>query len=78
MDKVSLYALTEEEINIVNNLNESRTNVLLIVCSLGECTGVDPEALQKPEFSVYLDALGGTFNPDKVVEVEIEYPFNQK
>lgn len=64
-----LYRLTPEEIEIVNNLNYTRTDVLLIVCCYAEYTGVDPEALQELDFAPYLAALG-SYDESKVVEFE--------
>lgn len=65
-----LYTLTPEEVAVVNALNYTRQNILLIVCCYGEYTGVDPVSLQQSEFSDYLTALGGTYDSDKVVEIE--------
>jgi len=67
---MDLYTLTPTEVAVVNALNYTRQNTLLIVCCYGEHTGVDPVALQSPDFSVYLTALGGSYDPNKVVEIE--------
>jgi hypothetical protein len=67
---MDLYTLTPSEVALINALNYVRENTLLIVCCYGEHTGVDPVSLQQPEFSDYLTALGGTYDTDKVVEVE--------
>lgn len=72
MEKLEVYSLTEQEIETISQLNESRENVLLIVCSYpGDVDGVVLEDLQKEEFSVYLDALGGTIDESKIVEVDL-------
>lgn len=72
MTTLNVYSLTEQEIQTISQLNESRQNVLLIVCSFpGDVTGVILEDLQSEEFEPYLTALGGEIDLEKVVEVEI-------
>jgi hypothetical protein len=68
---MDLYTLTPSEVALINALNYERQNTLLIVCCYGEYTGVDPVSLQHPDFSDYLTALGGTYDSDKVVEIEL-------
>ena len=65
---MKLYSLTEKEITIIDDLNAQRDGTLLIVCDHGEYIGVDPDALQQSKYSIYLDALGGEFDEDRVVE----------
>ena len=68
---MQLYVLTESEVDTITALNAQRTNVLLIVCDYGaDGVGVDPDALQQSEYSVYLDALGGVFDGDRVAEFD--------
>ena len=64
-----LYALTTVEAAVVNALNAQRTNVLLIVCQVGEHVGVDPDALQSPDYASYLEAIGGVYQEERVVEL---------
>jgi hypothetical protein len=66
---ISVYSLTPEEIATIQALNTQRRNVLLVVCDFGSAVGVDPEALQNPEYADYLAALGG-YDAERVVEVD--------
>ncbi len=68
---MQLYTLIESEVATIEALNQQRQDELLIVCDFGvNGVGVDPDALQQPEYSVYLEALGGTFDAGRVVEFE--------
>jgi hypothetical protein len=74
MAKFNIYTVSSEEAEAINALNSTRSNVLLVVCSFEQYVGVDPEALQSPQFSDYLQVLGGVFDPARVVEVEVVVP----
>ena len=63
-----LYTLIAEEMAVINMLNDQRTNTLLVICQIGEYVGVDPDALQSPDFAAYLTALGG-YQETKIVDV---------
>ncbi len=67
--KSQTYLLTQEEVGIVNAINATRENVLMIVCNTSAGPGIDPEAITKEEFTIYRDALGGN-KPAKVVDVD--------
>jgi hypothetical protein len=66
---VKFYQLTPAEVEAVNGLNSRRSNVLLIVCCVGEQVGVDADALRRVEYAPYLDIIGGTYLEDRVVEL---------
>lgn len=69
---LDVYVLNSNEMELVQILNESRTNILLITCTIGGYDYVvDPISLQQPEFIDYLNLLGG-FDPSRVKSVEIE------
>ena len=70
----SLYAVSQEEVQVIEAINHKRSNTMMIVCDYGAVTGVDPVSLQTKEFALYLDLLGG-FDPKKVVEVDLKSPF---
>ena len=69
-----LYSLTPEEVTTLSNVNSGQVNVILVVCCHGEYTGVDPVALQAPEFANYLNALG-SYDASRVVEIPDVGPF---
>jgi hypothetical protein len=54
---------------MMDALNARRTNTLLVVCSTGQELVVDAQALRKPEYASYLEALGGHFDEDRVFEI---------
>jgi hypothetical protein len=64
-----IYILNEEEVLLIDRLNEGRTNLLLMVCAYNEHLGILLDDLQKPEYSDYLDVLGGEILPEKIVEI---------
>lgn len=69
-----LYSLTPEEVTTLSAVNSGQVNVILVVCCHGEYTGVDPVALQAPEFANYLNALG-SYDANRIIEIEDVSPF---
>jgi len=69
---VKFYQFTPAEMEAVNGLNSQRSNVLLVVCCVGELVGVDADALRSVEYAPYLDIIGGTYLGDRVVELPDE------
>lgn len=66
----ALYTLTANEQEIVKKLNTGRQNTLLIIMNIGGQIGVSAADIQTGVYKDYLNALGGVYNPLKVVQVD--------
>lgn len=66
----SLYTLTAGEQEIVKKLNDAGRNILLVIMEKDGNVGVSAADIQDDIYKPYLDALGGVYNPLKVVSVE--------
>lgn len=66
---MKFYQLTPAEMEAVNGLNSRRSNVLLVVCCVGELVGVDADALRSVQYAPYLGVIGGTYLEERVVEL---------
>jgi len=71
----NIYKPTAEELVQIRALNESRTDVLLIICDHGDgIVGVDADDIDLlPEFAVYKDKVekvDGHIRPERVVEID--------
>jgi hypothetical protein len=77
---IRIYQPDADELLEIRTLNESRENVLLIICDYGEgVIGVDADDIDLPEFSVYLEKIkpenkeiDGKVKEAKVAEIDDE------
>jgi hypothetical protein len=73
---INFYKPTPQELIDIQALNESRENVLLIICDHGNGhIGVDADALDHPDFAAYkaeCDLVGGELKPELVVILDID------
>ena len=66
------YKLTAEQRAKIEALNEKREGTLLIVCDHGNGNiGVDADAFEHSNFSMYFAELGGAFDFEKVVNLQL-------
>lgn len=69
-----IYQPTAEELVEIQALNESREDVLLIICDYGDgIIGVGVDALNQPEFADYkakCDLVDGEVRAERVVLVD--------
>lgn len=72
---MTIYLLTQTELEAINALNTAKTNTLLIPCSYPEGTGVSHEALLSATFAEWLALLD--YDPDRVVEIAEEVDIEQ-
>jgi len=67
----NIYKPTAEEMDRIRALNESRKNVLLIICDYGDgLVGVDADDIDLPEFSDYkaeVELVDDKVRPERVV-----------
>lgn len=68
---MNVYQLNEQEIELINDYNEQKTDdILLIVCSYTpEITGVDADALNSDLYADYKALL--QYDDNKIVDVEV-------
>jgi hypothetical protein len=83
---IRIYQPDAEELIEIRTLNESRKNVLLIICDYGDgVIGVDADDIDLPEFSVYKEKIklenkeiDGKVKAEKVVELDETKLFDEK
>jgi hypothetical protein len=65
----NLYTLDVDEQAQVRKLNEAGRNVLMIIMEMDGNVGVSADDIQDDLYKPYLDAIGGVYNPLKVVVI---------
>lgn len=78
----NIYLPTAEELVEIRTLNESRKNVLLIICDYGDdCIGVDANDIDLPEFSAYkakVEKVDGKVKADRVAIIDETIEFGSQ